>query len=114
VQRLACTNHTTNTSTTNTTHTSHKHTHTGEDMGRHQEELMAVHRQQAEMEARVREACAAGSVPRPVAAQLQQQLDKSSAELQQAERQFRVLERQYFTARESDSVLLCVCVCVCV
>jgi DNA repair exonuclease SbcCD ATPase subunit len=72
---------------------------TGDEMNRHQGELVLVHKQQQELERRLANAYAVGSVPRAVAAQLQLQLDKSSGELDQAEAHFKELERHYFCAR---------------
>lgn len=70
-------------------------------MSRHQQQLTLVHKHQQDLESRLRNMAALGTMPRPVATQLQEQLDQSSTELELAERQLRELERHYFAARRS-------------
>lgn len=69
-------------------------------MNRHQQQLTLVHKHQQDLEVRLRNMSARDSVPRPAAVQLQQQLDKSSSELDLAESHLRELERHYFAASE--------------
>jgi hypothetical protein len=68
-------------------------------MSRHQQQLTLVHKHQQDLESRLRNMASRGSVTRPVATALHEQLSKSSTELDQAERHFRELEQHYFVAR---------------
>lgn len=68
-------------------------------MSRHQQQLTLVHKHRADLETRLRNMAAVGRVSRPVATQLQEQLDNSSGELEAAEGHMRELERHYFAAR---------------
>lgn len=68
-------------------------------MSRHQQQLTLVHKHQQDLESRLRNMASRGSVTRPVATALHEQLAKSSTELDQAERHFRELEQHYFVAR---------------
>ena len=68
-------------------------------MSRHQQQLTLVHKHQQDLEARLRNVASMGAMPRPMASALQEQLAKSSSELELAERHLRELERNYFAAR---------------
>jgi hypothetical protein len=74
-------------------------------MSRHQQQLTLVHKHQQDLEARLRHMSSVGIVSRPMATQLQEQLDKSSTELELAERHLRDLERHYFAARACVALL---------
>jgi UDP-N-acetylglucosamine transferase subunit ALG13 len=75
-------------------------------MSRHQQQLTLVHKHQQDLESRLRNMASLGAVPRPVATALQEQLAKSSTELELAERHLRELERHYFAARTWLEALL--------
>lgn len=72
-------------------------------MSRHQHQLTLVHKHQQELENRLRNMASMGSVSRPVATALHEQLAKSGTELDLAERHLRELEQHYFVAREYNS-----------